>query len=325
VILPESDDARTALAAVRGAFEGVGGLGALQDEVLASVARHLYGLDPTDLPDPIGPEEFLATEPDPRLCHGAVTLMVVLEMLVHPLPPETARAVTGYARRLGVVESMVDATRELADQHLEAMYEDVVRSTWFHREAVHEALHGRFLEVARSRLAYKGVVSSRAIADKWTALRRCPHGSWGRGVADFYERNRFPYPGQLGGIREVGAMHDFVHVLADYPATPAGEIEVFAFIAASMPDQWGLAMLCFTLAIFQNDSIHAVEGKPVAIGRADTLSDPGNVDRFGEALVRGRATTVDVLGGVDHFALAALDLEEVRARWNVVPRVTGDR
>ncbi len=324
MILPEADEAELALAAVEGAFELGGGTDPLQRSVLGVIAQDLYGLDPAHLPGPIPAPAFLAARPSPALCHSAVSLMVILEMLAHPLRPEVAEAVDEYARCLGVTDRMVGAARELAEQHLSVMVDDIERSTWFHRQTIHGALHGRFLEVVRSRLAYQGVLASRSIAAKWTALRRCPEGSWGRGVAEFYDRHGFPFPGERGGIREVGAVHDFVHVLADYEATPAGEIEVFAFIGASMPEQWGMAMLCFTLGIFQNGSIQVVGGKPVAIGRADTLSDPGNVERFGEALARGRATTVDVLGGIDHFALAAVDLEEVRDRFHVVPRRTVD-
>jgi hypothetical protein len=325
VILPDPAEAALALAAVEGAFESGGGPDPLQRSVLAVVARDLYGLGPEDLPPPLPADEFLATGATPTLCQSAVSLMVILEMLAHPLRPEVAESVTTYARRLGVTDHMVGAARALAEDQLRSMYEDIQRSTWFHDRTVHGALHGRFLEVVRSRLAYKGVVASRSIAAKWTALGRCPAGSWGRGVADFYQQHQFPFPGQLGGMREVAATHDFIHVLAEYDATPAGEIEVFAFIGASMPEQWGLAMLCFTLGIFQNGSIRVVEGKPVAIARADTLSDPGNVDRFGEALARGRATTVDVLGGVDHFALAHVDLDEIRHRFHVEPRRTSDR
>ena len=44
----------------------------------------------------------------------------------------------------------------------------------------------------------------------------------------------FPFPGEPGGIYEVGALHDWVHVLTDYNTSPEGEIDVFAFIAATM-------------------------------------------------------------------------------------------
>ncbi len=60
------------------------------------------------------------------------------------------------------------------------------------------------------------------------------------------------------------------------------------------------------------------------MARADTLAEPGNVDRLGEALARGSATTTDVMAGIDHFELAPLGLEEVRARLGVRLRVTED-
>jgi len=324
VILPDSPGARTALAGVLGAFEAGGGLDPLQESVLHTIARDLYGITSDDgWPAPLSAAEFLATGPDTELREGTVCLMVVLEMLAHPLPPAVAAAVDDYAGALHVSERMVHAARDLATQHLLALHADIERSTWYTNQKVHGTLHGQFLELVRSKLAYTGLVGDRAIARRWEALRSCPPGSWGKGVADFYDRHGFPFPGEPKGIEETGATHDFVHVLAEYDATPIGEIEVFAFIATSMRGSWGLAMLCFTLGIFQNDSIHSVGGKRVAIARADTLSDPGNVDRFAEALARGRATNVDVMAGVDHFAYAAMDLAELRERFGVRPLVPG--
>ncbi len=155
-------------------------------------------------------------------------------MLAHPLPPAVAAAVDDYARALRVSERMVHAARELATQHLLALHADIERSTWYTNQKVHGTLHGQFLEFVRSKLAYTGLVGDQAIARRWEALRSCPPGSWGKGVADFYDRHGFPFPGEPKGIEETGAKHDFVHVLADYDATPIGEIEVFAFIATSM-------------------------------------------------------------------------------------------
>ena len=62
-------------------------------------------------------------------------------------------------------------------------------------------------------------------------LARLSRGSWGKAVADFYDRHGFPFPGERFGIYELGARHDWVHVLAGYETTPEGELDVFAFIA----------------------------------------------------------------------------------------------
>ena len=68
-------------------------------------------------------------------------------------------------------------------------------------------MRGRLLELARSKLAYSGVAADPEIAHRWEALRDLPAGSWGRGVADFYERHGFPFPGEEHGIYEIGARH----------------------------------------------------------------------------------------------------------------------
>lgn len=324
MILPDGDGAGAAIGAVLGAFAPCGGLDPLQRSVLRSIALDLYGITDAAWPPPLSAAEFLATSPDAPLREGAVSLMVILEMVAHPLNPSVPHSVDSYAAALGVSQPMLHSARDLATRHLLCMHGDIERSSWYTNRKVYGALHGQFTELVRSKLAYMGVLGDRHIAERWEELRSCPAGSWGKGVADFYERHGFPFPGELGGIEETGALHDFIHVLAGYDATPIGEIEVFAFIAASMRGNWGLALFCFTLGIFQNDAIHSVGGKRVAIARADTLSEPGNVDRLGEALARGRATTTDVMAGIDHFELAPLDLEEVRARLGVRPRVTAD-
>jgi hypothetical protein len=138
-------------------------------------------------------------------------------------------------------------------------------------------------------------------------------------VADFYHRHGFTYPGQLDGISEVGARHDFIHVLADYPPTPEGEIDVFALIAAAMPDPRGFTQFAMTLGLFQNGAIRHVAGKRIKIARTDTLADPGAPSRWADAMRRGAACTADVLN-VDHFAMKDLPLEEARAKLGLLPK-----
>src|SRR5438552_1871575 len=82
-------------------------------------------------------------------------------------------------------------------------------------------------------------------------------------VADFYDRHGFPFPGERFGIYELGARLDWVHMLAGYETTPEGELDVFAFIAASMTVERGLVLLAITLGLFQNGSIRHVAGKRI--------------------------------------------------------------
>ena len=77
-------------------------------------------------------------------------------------------------------------------------------------------VHGDLFELIRSKLAYQGLAPDTHIAQKWRAWRDCPEGSWGRGVADFYEAHHFPFPGERHGICTVDVMAGIDHfALAD--------------------------------------------------------------------------------------------------------------
>ena len=192
--------------------------------------------------------------------------------------------------------------------------------SWYRSETFREARHGRLVELARSKLAYYGIGRDRRIARRWEALADLPRGTWGGEVAEFYRVHGFPFPGEPHGIYEIGAHHDFIHVLADYPPTPEGEIDVFAFIALTMDDPHGFANFLFTLALFQNASIRTVGGKRVAIARADTLDDPGAPDRLADALWRASQCTVDPMGGIDVWLHADRELDDLRGEWHIPPR-----
>ena len=150
-------------------------------------------------------------------------------------------------------------------------------------ETIKESVRGRWEELIRSKLAYTGVVADRVIAEKWSALRDCPAGSWGKAVADFYDRHGFPFPGERYGIYELGARHDWVHVLAGYETTPEGERAVagtlFGNAAPRLVDIFGVSIE----AELAGEMIYIVnEDQPGFIGRlGTTLGEAGvNIGTF---------------------------------------------
>ncbi len=305
--------------AMVGALDVSGHPTELQHRMIHVVARSLLHdeADPRTV-TPMDPTEVAAAVTDPSTRRHLVQAAVTLELLEDP-SRELARHVRAFARALDVEEPMVHAAGRAARGHLSLMYADIMRSSYYTEETAHEILHGHLWRLIRSKIAYSNLVSSRAIAQKWHALAELPPGTLGAGVAEFYRAHDFPYPGDRRGIGEVGAHHDFVHVLADYPPTPEGEIDVFAFIAASMSDPKGFVQLVMTLGLFQNATIKHVAGKKVAIARSGALEDPGAAERFADALVRGRLCEVEAMS-VDHFALAAEPLDELRENFSIPPR-----
>jgi hypothetical protein len=320
VLLPTETDAPRVLGMVKAAFEPVGGFDELQHSVIDGLASSLYGLNLTAVPVADAAAVAQATKEE-RL--HAVHLMVVLEFIEDPLSTRVAASIEECAHGLGVSHTLLRDARRLAKGHFAWMYLDLQRHSWYEEETIKESVRGRWSELVRSKLAYTGVVADPIIAHKWRSLRDCPAGSWGKAVADFYDAHEFPFPGERHGIYELGARHDWVHVLAGYETTPEGELDVFAFIASSMKDERGLVLLAITLGLFQNGSIHHVAGKEIKIARSDTLTDDGAMDRWVEAFRRGNLATTDVMGTVRLFEHKNDQLDDARERFGVVPLRAG--
>lgn len=319
IVVPEPE---VALATVRGALGAMhampDGPTDLQYELLETIGRRLCAveLDARSL-EPLGPDQLRAALPTPLLRSQAVYLLVLLELVLHPIPRELERSVEVYARALDVDIEVLRTAHALAHDQIALMYADVVRNSWYTEETKKLILHGHLGHVLRSKIAYSGVIADQHIERRWRALGDELPGTWGREVYEFYREHNFPLPGARHGIYEVGAHHDWIHVLCGYPPTPEGEIDVFAFIAATMRDPHGFVLFMVTLGLFQNASIRHVAGKRVKIARADTLSDPGAADRLADAFARAARCNVDVMAGVDHFSMASAPLVDVRARFNI--------
>jgi len=285
-------------------FYGAGSATVLDDDTI---------VEPRDLAAAIGRS--------PELVELFLHVVVTAELLVHPLAPRAARRVQAYADALHVTAApSLEVLRDEADGHLRRVYADIQRNSWYRAETFRQVLHGRLLELTRSKLAYYGLAHDEDIARRWESLGACAEGTWGRGVHDFYRVHGFAFPGQPHGIYEIGARHDWVHVLCDYGPTPEGEIDVFAFIAGTMHDPKGFMQFVFTLALFQNATVDRVGGLRVAIARADTLDEPGSVARLADALDRAAHCTTDVMGELDLWAHADEPLDEVRRRFGVPPK-----
>jgi hypothetical protein len=293
----------------------------LQQAILRALVQRFTDHDPRPGSlEPIDATDAATVLDDPDLVDSLAHLVVALELLEHPLDPDVERHAETYLRALGAEPPALAVARDTAEHHLALLHADIIRSSWTTEQTIGGIFHGRLLELARSKLSYYGVGTDDAIARRWRALGECDPGTWGRGVFEFYELHAFPFPGEKHGIYEVGARHDWIHVLADYDTGPEGEIDVFAFIAGTMADPKGFVQFLFTLALFQNASVDTVGGKKVAIARADTLADPAAADRLADALWRAAQCSVDPMGGTDVWAHADRDLDELRVAWDIPPK-----
>jgi hypothetical protein len=303
----------------RGLASAVGGddgLSATQAGLLDALGRYVLGVDtPADQLEPLSAEE-LADGLDPVLGWRAVRGMVALEMIADPVTPELAARVERYADALGVDEKMLDVARDYSKGAMDVAQQDYVRNSYvfeyYTKHGNDGSLHRKVRDDGdRSPL-------DPALEAKWKTLESCRSGSLGRTVWDFYQQRGFSLPGSEGAVDPLLAQHDFVHCVADYGTSATGEVEVFSFISASIPDASGLSYLVVILGLFETGNFAVVPG--VATSSPGHLQLPGGTERLGDALRRGLLLGLDVMGGVDWFEYADEPLDDVRTKLGVVPK-----
>jgi ubiquinone biosynthesis protein Coq4 len=141
-----------------------------------------------------------------------------------------------------------------------------------------------------------------------------PHGTLGRGYIEYLETNRFPLPGERGAVSDIILPHDLAHVLGGYSTAPADEVLVASFSAGHrLADPF--AMVMFVLFQFHL-GLRVTPGAKAERG----LFDPASVL---DAIVRGSAVTFDLTSvRWDYWMDMPVSLDELRARFNIVPRTT---
>ncbi len=276
-----------------GLLGAIGGdeLTAPQRTLLDTIAADVFGtaVDVAALP-PSEPAELAASITDPKLRRQLAHAMVVLELLRDPPTGDQQTRVDRYAAALDVSGARLRVVRDRISEQRRRMLLDRARLD-------------RHLERPVSR---SSETDDQRLAARWRRLEHLPPGSLGRWVWEFYCVHGWDLPGERHGVPASTARHDFVHVLADYDATPLGEVEVAGFIAAGKGDDLGFALLLVALVVSD----------------PDVLDVPGGSERLTDALGRGTRCGIDLLDAFDHFALAAEQVEALRVRFRVPPKST---
>lgn len=298
------------------------GLTKLQERLVGALAHSILGVEPDQMPRrPIPPEELAAAAEglDERVRHRVAQFMVLLELVLDPLPDEVARSVQAYTTALGVSEDLVELGRHYANGAYGLALKDLERKGYFGDFSDHP-------EVARRMHVHKHLTEPFEVVDhdaeleaEWKALEHCEPGTLGRKIWEFYASRGFVFPGSVGSVSPTLAQHDWVHVLADYGTVIESELEVFAFIAAAIPDPKGFSFLAAIIGVFETGRIRSAAG---GVLQADPghLDMPGMPERLADALRRGRICNRDVMYGVDYFDYVNLPLDEARRQLGIAPK-----
>jgi hypothetical protein len=311
----DTDVAEVMLRGLASAVRVDGRLTDTQTNVLAAIGTYVLGCDvPPDQLAPIDPAALADAIPEATLRRRVVHGMLALEIAGQTIPTAVVDQVDAYAKALDVDESMLNVGRDFAEGARKVAFDDYLRNSYPLEYYTEHGVGGGVLHSSES----PSPTGDPELAARWNALEHCPAGSLGRIVWDFYQRRGFSVPGTPGAVDALLAQHDWVHCVADYGTSAVGEIEVFTFIASSIPDMKGFSFLVVILGLFESGGIEDVPG--VATADAGHLDAPGVPVRFADALRRGLAMNLDVMGGIDWFQHADTPIAEVRRTLNVPPK-----
>ena len=254
-----------------------------------------------------------------------VQVMLLGALLRHPLPDDVADSVAEFARELGVEDGMVDVAREFAAGSLGLAAVDFRRNgyegTW-NDEASTAALHStRVLHEA-----WEVSAADPGLAARWASLEDLPCDAIGRKVWEMYQARGFRFPGTPGSAPPLLAQHDWVHVLGDYGTTVESEVEVFGLIARANDDMHAFSLLAMVISLFETGYLATGAGLFEA-SPGHFSSSPDMAVRLSDAMRRGALCrdcetgddSIDFLR-LDWFAVAHQSCEDVRVRFNLVPK-----
>jgi len=295
-------------AGLLGVIDPADGGTAEQRAVLDAVVGHVWQVPDLDLDDlvPLTPGEVAARLPEETARLRFCELAMVLELCCHPPSAAQVERVEGYVSALGVDGIAVETARTTLERGAAIATEDLERT---YREILPEiselTLRDRYLTLD---------APDPGLGDRLRALHDLPPGTLGHAYVEFYRRNGFPLPGDDVHLPAHYVNHDMNHVITGYEPTAAGEVARSGFLFAANTSRHNWLELLLTLSIHESGVVTHGEIR----AKVATLARPGVADLLGEGLARGQQCTVD-LPSVDHLAIAAEPLEEIRARFHVVP------
>ncbi len=264
----------------------------------------LAPLPPAKLVSLVPPGSEVATE--------AVRLATVMALVDGVVDDGKLEAVVRLARTLDVDEGYVGDLAAAAHGHMRKAMAHMVRENM-------ESFTGQpwsgdvTNDVAAWMLPYRGEGADPQLAARFEALGHLPAETFGHHYFVHFRDNGYAFPGEPDALNAGFAVpHDSAHVLAGYDTTPAGEILVSTFTAAMHP-RHSMAAHVLPVIFSWHLGIKFNDVAKSAVGQMRPES-------FFEAWHRGANAGVDVFAqGWDFWAVAAVDLQALRAQYAIAP------
>ena len=281
-----------------------------KERVLLETARDALGLaGPIEAFPTVAADSPLLLELDPPERERLIQTMILMAVMDGAGAKEEAALVSAFAERLGVSEPRIANLHDLARGRVAFMKFDLTRKGYAKSEflatAREEGLAGLYMTFG----PLAGLAHDATVTRKYNDLGLLPEGTLGRTYWDFIVRHELDFPGE-GAIGERGVWHDMIHVVGGYEVDPVGEAEVVAFMSG-FRDEDPFFWVFTSVLQFQV----GLRISPFAPGVPDVIDPRSYLDHHR----RGTKVTCDLSRDWDYEADFATPLEELRARFNVLP------
>jgi hypothetical protein len=317
LLQPDPAAALLGLRAMKTVASATGPMSPVRRTLLDAARRVILKIDADiDSLAPITPAEFAAGFTSPELREQFTNGMLVM-VLSDGVPPRGMVAeVEAFANAIGVSTPALTDLRLLAERHMTIFKIDFLRRSQIADIMKNQLEQKGPLGLAKAVLTMRGVMEDPALAARYRAWKDLPEGTLGRSLVEFYARNGFSLPGERKGFPEAGLYHDLCHVLGGYGTDPEGEVQVAAFTAGFKKERPIFIMLFAVLIFSTGINMRPTNEDFTTVG---VLGKPGVAERVFAAMERGSHVNQDLSDKWDYWAVAALPLDEVRRRLNVVP------
>lgn len=307
----------TGLRAVKAVAMADGTLDERERKLLGAAARALApSLASIDIEalEAITPDEVARYIGDELTRTRIIQAQLIMAMIDGDVAESEYQVIQGFAGALEVSEPRLHNLRQYMDHHYWLLKMDLNRRSRMTTDAIKKAYRDHGLRgVWRSTLPFMSKLGTDdELAWKYRRLGLLPEHTFGRQYWIHMRERRFAFPGEEHGFPEVFIKHDCCHVLGDYDTDPEGECQVVAFISGFMKTDpfWYLFMVTMHMHL----GIETFQNNPLG----HLAFDP---DKVIAALERGSKVNADLYDvDFDWQPLFELPIDEVRARYNILPR-----
>jgi hypothetical protein len=244
-------------------------------------------------------------------------LFTLTELMLDPLPEQATETLENTAGALNVHDNFIDIAREYSQGAYGIAATDLARKGYLgNPDLVKQG--GKLMHVHKTLTdPFELDEDDPDLLEKWMSLEKCPAGSLGRNIWEYYKGRGFVFTGQKGSVNPSIAQHDWIHLLCDYNTTIEGELEVFSFIGSAIPDVKGFSFLVAIVALFETGRLESWGGGVLNADKGH-LDIPGMPERVADAIRRGRICNKDVMYGIDYFKYKNNSIDEVRSHLGIV-------